>query len=154
MASAGRILIMPKGNYDSSATYEMLDFVFYNGTSWLAKKTVTGIEPSDANSEYWHKFIDLEEILSNYLTLEGGNLRGQLGFGNGFGAISADEYASYLTAFEDEDNYQLIRVVNPSVKDDVIHLAQVGSRIDGNLTVYNLFGEHNIDYLKQLLGLT
>lgn len=153
MASAGRILIMPKGNYDSSVSYEMLDMVYYNGTSWLAKKAVKGIEPSVANSEYWHKFIDLGEILSNYLTLDGGDLRGQLRFGNGLGAISADEYASYLTAFEDNDNYRLIRIVNPSVEDDINHLAQVGSRIDGELTVYNLFGEHNIDYLKQLLGL-
>ena len=59
MASAGRILIMPKGNYDSSATYEMLDLVKHNGTSWLAKKTATGIEPSDANSEYWQNLLDL-----------------------------------------------------------------------------------------------
>ena len=57
MASAGRILIMPKGNYDASTTYEMLDLVYYNETSWLAKKTVVGIEPSDASSEYWHKVI-------------------------------------------------------------------------------------------------
>ena len=53
MASAGRILIMPKGNYDSGATYEMLDLVFHSGASWLAKKPATGIEPSVANAEYW-----------------------------------------------------------------------------------------------------
>lgn len=61
MASAGRILIMPKGTYDSSTTYEMLDMVGYNGTTWLAKKTVVGIEPSDANGEYWHNFVDFDE---------------------------------------------------------------------------------------------
>ena len=60
MASAGRILIMPKGNYDSSATYNMLDMVYHNGTSWLAKKTVTGIEPSVANSEHWHCLLDFD----------------------------------------------------------------------------------------------
>ena len=59
MASAGRILIMPKGNYDSSVTYEMLDMVYYNGTSWLAKKTAKGIEPSEANSEHWHNLINI-----------------------------------------------------------------------------------------------
>lgn len=57
-ASAGRILIIPKGNYNSSVTYEMLDLVYHNGTSWLAKKTVIGIEPSEANGEYWHKVVD------------------------------------------------------------------------------------------------
>ena len=62
MATAGRILIMPKGAYDASATYKMLDMVGYNGTSWLAKKTVVGIEPSDANSEYWHKMFDLSDV--------------------------------------------------------------------------------------------
>ena len=60
MANAGRILIMPKGNYDASKTYEMLDLVSYNGTSWLAKKTVKGIEPSDANSEYWHSMFNVD----------------------------------------------------------------------------------------------
>ena len=57
MASAGRILIMPKGAYDASVTYEMLDLVSHNGRAWIAKKTVTGVEPSDANSEYWHNLL-------------------------------------------------------------------------------------------------
>ena len=65
MASAGRILIMPKGNYDSSVTYEMLDLVKHNGTSWIAKKTSVGIEPSDANTEYWQDVFD-----STYFTNE------------------------------------------------------------------------------------
>ena len=59
MASAGRILIMPKGNYDSSTTYEMLDMVYYNGSSWIAKKTVVGIEPSVSNTEHWHRMSDI-----------------------------------------------------------------------------------------------
>ena len=71
MASAGRILIMPKGNYDSSATYEMLDMVHYNGTSWLAKKTAKGIEPSAANSEHWHNMFDIE-IANNLTTTDAG----------------------------------------------------------------------------------
>jgi hypothetical protein len=60
MASAGRILIMPKGNYDSSVTYEMLDMVYYNGSSWIAKKTVVGIEPSTDNKEQWQQMSDFE----------------------------------------------------------------------------------------------
>lgn len=60
MASAGRILIMPKGNYNASTTYEMLDLVNHNGTSWLAKKTVVGIEPSEANSECWQSMFGFD----------------------------------------------------------------------------------------------
>lgn len=61
MATAGRILILPKGEYDASVTYEMLDLVKHNGTSWLAKKTVVGIEPSIANGEYWQDVLDYEK---------------------------------------------------------------------------------------------
>ena len=63
MASAGRILIMPKGDYDSSVTYEILDLVKHNGTSWLAKKEVTGIEPTVENSEYWQNMFDAEAFV-------------------------------------------------------------------------------------------
>lgn len=73
MASAGRILIMPKGNYDSSATYEMLDMVQHNGTSWVAKKTAKGIEPSAANSEHWHSMFDLD-IANNLTTTDEGKV--------------------------------------------------------------------------------
>ena len=40
MASAGRILIMPKGDWKEETEYEMLDLVYHNGTSWLAKRSV------------------------------------------------------------------------------------------------------------------
>ena len=63
MTTAGRILIMPKGDYDSTKTYEMLDLVKHNGTSWLAKKESTGIEPTIANSEYWQDMFDAEALV-------------------------------------------------------------------------------------------
>ena len=55
MADAGRILIIPKGDYDASVAYEMLDVVMHNDISWIAKKDVTGIEPSEENAEYWQR---------------------------------------------------------------------------------------------------
>ncbi len=60
MASAGKILIMPKGEYSADVVYEVLDLVRYNNCAWVAKKTVTGIEPSDENDEYWHNLIGKE----------------------------------------------------------------------------------------------
>ena len=62
MASAGRILIMPKGNYKTEAEYEMLDMVYHNGCSWIAKKSSKGIEPSVDNEEYWQKVSDLSVL--------------------------------------------------------------------------------------------
>ena len=51
MASAGRILIIPKGTWEEQTEYTSLDLVNYKGASWLAKKTALGIEPSEANAE-------------------------------------------------------------------------------------------------------
>ena len=67
---AGRILIIPKGDYDASASYTMLDLVSYNGTSWLARKDATGIEPSEANGEYWQSMFD---FASTPVTILGDN---------------------------------------------------------------------------------
>lgn len=54
MASAGRILIIPRGIYDNTVTYYMLDMVTENYISYIAKKTVVGISPlEDAAGEYW-----------------------------------------------------------------------------------------------------
>lgn len=55
MATAGRILIVPRGDYSASTTYQMLDLVNYNSATWLAKKTSVGVTPSDATSEYWFR---------------------------------------------------------------------------------------------------
>lgn len=96
MAIAGRILIIPKGNYDASATYSMLDAVSYNDALWLAKKTATGITPSTANSEYWQKMIDVagkqDAITGGATTITENNLtasRALVSDGNGKVAVSA-----------------------------------------------------------------
>ena len=51
MGSAGRVLIIPKGPYDSSATYSQLDMVRYDRHTWICKKACTGVTPSE--SAYW-----------------------------------------------------------------------------------------------------
>ena len=69
-ASAGRVLIVPRGEYNPNTTYEMLDLVNHNGHSWLAKKTVVGIIPSESYTEYWHKMFEIDTIVKNTLTDE------------------------------------------------------------------------------------
>lgn len=75
MASAGRILIMPKGKYNAETQYEMLDLVEHNNRAWIAKKDCVGIEPSDANKEYWH---DMFNKGLAYLPLTGGEVTGSV----------------------------------------------------------------------------
>ena len=52
MNDAGKIDFTPKGDYDSTATYEYLDTVVYNGNAYATLKTTTGNAPEEG-SEYW-----------------------------------------------------------------------------------------------------
>lgn len=56
MAVAGRVAIVPKGEWSANATYKRLDAVTHNNTLYFAKKNVpTGTVTS--NTEYWSKSI-------------------------------------------------------------------------------------------------
>ena len=71
MADAGRILIIPKGDYNANSTYDKLDLVKYKGTSWLAKKATTGNEPSEENSEWWQNMFGFNIADNLTTTAEG-----------------------------------------------------------------------------------
>lgn len=51
--SAGRVLLIPKGDWNAETTYTCLDWVRHNGSSWVCKNTCTNIEPTEANSDNW-----------------------------------------------------------------------------------------------------
>ena len=55
-ASAGRVLLMPKGDYNAEAEYHVLDWVLYNGRPYVAKQTTTGNLPT--NTTYWALLLD------------------------------------------------------------------------------------------------
>lgn len=46
----------PVGAYDPTATYQRLNVVYYNDSSWLVKKTVTGVTPVEG--EYYQLMVD------------------------------------------------------------------------------------------------
>lgn len=56
--SAGRVLMIPKGDYNAAETYTMLDVVSYQGKSYVAKQTTTGNAPT--NTTYWQLMIDAQ----------------------------------------------------------------------------------------------
>lgn len=56
MADIGKILILPKGDYNAFATYNILDVVRSNGKAWLCKQNnVSGVAPSE--SDYWMMLV-------------------------------------------------------------------------------------------------
>ncbi|MBQ2116153.1 MAG: hypothetical protein II193_06160 [Lachnospiraceae bacterium] len=55
-ASAGTVLIKPKGEWNNIDTYKMLNLVNRNEKSYIAKKTNVGIDPeTDTNEDYWQR---------------------------------------------------------------------------------------------------
>ena len=136
MASAGRILIMPKGNYDSSVSYEMLDMVYYNGTSWVAKKAVKGIEPSAANSEYWHNLINISVETIGALSINGGTLTGN--------ATIKKEIPTLALEVDDKHSTTLIKNANSNVDngteltDDTDNVRTILTLKDGTLRLFKL----------------
>ena len=51
--SAGRVLLIPKGDWNAEATYTGLDWVRHNGSAWVCKNTCTNVEPTEENSDNW-----------------------------------------------------------------------------------------------------
>lgn len=56
MAVAGRVAIVPKGDWSADATYKRLDAVTYNNALYFAKKEVPA-GTATSNTEYWSKSI-------------------------------------------------------------------------------------------------
>lgn len=56
MAIAGRVAIVPKGEWSANATYKRLDAVTHNNTLYFAKKEVPA-GTATSNTEYWSKSI-------------------------------------------------------------------------------------------------
>lgn len=52
-ASAGRVLLIPRGEWSSSATYDPLDFVSKDGNSYVCKITVSGSTTPESDTTHW-----------------------------------------------------------------------------------------------------
>lgn len=134
-ANAGRVLIMPRGEYDANATYECLDLVSHNNASWLAKKTATGIAPSEG--EFWHKMADGIMVANNLdtesagyaLDARQGNVLKDL-----IEAIGAEEIRERIETIENkcvtyEDN---IESLMNAVEEDTSTVRYVSDEADDN----------------------
>ena len=69
MAVAGKIMPRPRGDYDSTVVYDVIDFVAYNNCLWLCKKPNTiGIEPNSLNTDYW--MLCTSDVVAAAITFE------------------------------------------------------------------------------------
>lgn len=55
MASAGRVLLMPKGTWTANTAYTALDFVYYGGNSYVCKAAVSGTTNPANDTAHWQQ---------------------------------------------------------------------------------------------------
>lgn len=60
----GRVGIVLKGTWGEQIEYTKLDLVSYDGNSWVAKKTSTGVEPTTENSEFWQLISNNSDLIA------------------------------------------------------------------------------------------
>lgn len=67
-AIAGKVMIRPRGDYNPSAVYDMLDLVKYDNKPWICRRNnISGITPVEGDD--WMNIIDIS--VSNADTLDG-----------------------------------------------------------------------------------
>lgn len=142
MISAGRVLLIPRGDYDSNTTYEMLDIVSYNGSSYIAKGTTTGNLPT--NTTYWQ--------LSAYGG-QASNLAGN------FAPLETTDYASRAYAtdeiFVDKDSQLLIATDAINIGDEIeigsnCEITSIADLLDDIKNHYDALDQRN----RKLIGIT
>lgn len=78
-ATAGKVLLIPKGEYDATTQYKVLDWVLYQGRPYVAKQTTTGnapiYAPTPQNPDaYWQLLLDFPTVVDNVPTQNSQNL--------------------------------------------------------------------------------
>ena len=73
MSTLAKVVPIPKGTYSSSATYNSLDIVRYNGKSWMCKQdSITNITP--AEGDYWMMIAQDGSGVNNLTELQDTNI--------------------------------------------------------------------------------
>lgn len=73
-ASAGRVMIIPKGEYVSTETYQILDLVKDGSSAYIAKKTSKNVKPSnDTTQTYWMRITEAPESVEAQTVIDSFN---------------------------------------------------------------------------------
>lgn len=112
MVSAGRVLIVGKGEWNALTDYQQLDMVSYDNKAYLARQASVGVNPStDVSMTYWQPFgsaaePDQETIIKNS--------EGELAVNIDGDTIVFDQEAGKLKATLGVSALTDITILNPS----------------------------------------
>ena len=131
----GRVVPIFKGTYDNSTTYEKLDVVYYNGSSYVANDTTTGVNPS--NTEMWQpvamagvlspeQITEVEQQIIEYVQSQG--------------YVIDSDYVHTDNNFTDADKSKLDGI-DLSTKQDTLESGVNIKTINGN----NILGSGNLE---------
>lgn len=151
MNDAGKILLTPKGKYNSLAEYEFLDCVTYDGNAYVARKTTIGNLPTDG--EYWCLLIENAEITptftiaQNLKELKSGE-RYQITFGKIAKAVK--DYILHKVLKATNTGLGHVKVTNSAAVTDSTGLALAATEKNAALegTLANLISKINSNFNK------
>ena len=100
---AGRVMPLPRGEWDSTTEYNILDIVSRNDSAYMATGTSTGIDPAGSSgSSYWMRIVpDMSDKADKVESATEGNFAGLDANGNltDSGLSSTDVAASTLKPY-------------------------------------------------------
>lgn len=112
-ANVGKVVLLPKGNWSNSTTYNYLDFVLHNGSSWVSKTNGNvGHEPSASDTTNWQVLataaeeVTVESQTLAYASQSVSAFNGNpptTGWQNTVPAVSAGDYLWVRTTTEFSD---------------------------------------------------
>lgn len=120
MAIAGKVAILPKGEWDSAVTYEKLDAVSYDNALYMAKKQSVGQVPTDG--EYWMfclqsiDYAEFEKIINGTTTV--GIADKAINDKNGDDIVDTYAKKDDLTNFQNKDGDSKDNIVTFTSADD------------------------------------
>jgi hypothetical protein len=166
MAKAGRILIIPQGEWQAEKEYHMLDLVSHNGKVWLSKRTSVNKEPSINNKDDWMDMIDLTQVNPEdcgMLANTGGRasmVKGnQFFFSNGRGRLyhsEAPNTATMILQSNDSENEMDKNASAWDIRRDLPIETRYGLLEwdeSGKSKRYAIFGTHNKPPASDIVGL-
>ena len=147
MNDAGKVLLKPKGRYDSLTTYEILDCVTYNGNAYVAKKTTVGNLPTE-DGEYWCILIENVEITPTFTIAQNlEELKSGEQYQITFGKIAKAVKDYILHKVVKATNTQLghVKVTNSAAVTDSTGLALAATEKNASIegTLANLISQQN-----------
>lgn len=120
MAIAGKVAIVPKGEWNSSISYEKLDAVSYDNALYIAKKPSVGQVPADG--EYWMfclqsiDYAEFEKIINGTTTV--GIADKAINDKNGDDIVDTYAKKNDLTNFQNKDGDSKDNTVTYTSADD------------------------------------